>query len=212
MTESPSGRDGPALRSCLAQDLDRYRDFVRGEIKEGRANPRRLFGYAFCAFGLYATVAYRLRRAALVGRAGASVLARLPLGLAELTTRLLQRLTEALYDIRIDPEADIGPGLYIGHFGGVYIGRCRVGRSCAVHQQAKLGAPRLTGPIIGDHVWIGPHARIAPQARVGDGATILSGAQVDSDIPPRALAGGAPARIIRRDYDNGPLMRFYADD
>ena len=126
--------------------------------------------------------------------------------------RRLQRLTEALYDIRIDPEADIGPGLYIGHFGGVYIGRCRVGRSCAVHQQAKLGAPRLTGPIIGDHVWIGPHARIAPPARVGDGATILSGAQVDSDIPPRALAGGAPARIIRRDYDNGPLMRFYADD
>ena len=199
-----SRADG-ALSACLAQDMARYRDFIRGEAKERRIDARRLLGYCFNSFGLYAIAAYRLRRTTLA-RAGAPLLARGVLAAAGLAARLLHDLTAVLYDIRIEPEADVGPGLYIGHFGGIYIGRCRLGAGCAIHQQAKLGAPGRTGPFIGDRVWIGPHVR------VGDGATILSGAVVDSDVPPRALVGGTPARIIRRDYDNGPLMRFQADD
>jgi acetyltransferase-like isoleucine patch superfamily enzyme len=50
---------------------------------------------------------------------------------------------------------------------------------------------------IGDHVWIGTKATILKGVTIGDGAIIAAGAVVTKDIPPRALAGGVPATILR---------------
>jgi len=60
------------------------------------------------------------------------------------------------------------------------------------------GKEQVSGPIrIGDHVWIGLNATILKAVTIGEGAVIAAGAVVTRDVPPRALAAGVPARVIR---------------
>jgi galactoside O-acetyltransferase len=51
--------------------------------------------------------------------------------------------------------------------------------------------------IIEDDVWIGANVVILPNVLVGKGAVIGAGSVVNRDIPPYALAGGVPAKIIK---------------
>ncbi len=50
---------------------------------------------------------------------------------------------------------------------------------------------------IGNDVWIGSHARLKMGVHIGDGAVIGAGAVVTKDVPPYAIVGGVPAKIIR---------------
>lgn len=50
---------------------------------------------------------------------------------------------------------------------------------------------------IGNDVWIGYNATILRGINIGDGAVIASGAVVTADVPPYAIVGGVPARIIK---------------
>ena len=60
----------------------------------------------------------------------------------------------------------------------------------------------LRPPIrIGNDCWIGTRAFLAGGVTVGDGAVILSGAVVTKDVPPYAIVGGVPARVLRYRYD-----------
>lgn len=54
------------------------------------------------------------------------------------------------------------------------------------------------GPvIIDDNVWIGEKASILPGVHIGYGAIIGAGSVVTKDVPPFAVVGGNPARIIK---------------
>lgn len=50
--------------------------------------------------------------------------------------------------------------------------------------------------IVGNDVWIGGRAMIIGGKRIGNGAVIGAGAVVTKDVPPYAIVGGVPARII----------------
>ena len=52
--------------------------------------------------------------------------------------------------------------------------------------------------IIGDDVWIGGHVIILPGRHIGNGAIVGAGAVVTKDVPPYAIVGGNPAKIIGR--------------
>jgi acetyltransferase-like isoleucine patch superfamily enzyme len=55
--------------------------------------------------------------------------------------------------------------------------------------------------IIGNDVWIGEGAFIRRGVEIGDGAIIGARAVVMRDVPPYAIVGGAPARIIRYRFE-----------
>lgn len=55
------------------------------------------------------------------------------------------------------------------------------------------------GPvIIGDRVWIGDKATILPNVVIGDAAIIGANAVVTRDVPPRSVAVGNPAKVIKQ--------------
>jgi len=50
--------------------------------------------------------------------------------------------------------------------------------------------------IIEDYVWIASRVTILPGVRIGRGAVVASCALVNKDVPPLAIVGGVPAKII----------------
>lgn len=55
--------------------------------------------------------------------------------------------------------------------------------------------------VVSDDVWIGQDAIILSGVKIGQGAVIAAGAVVNRDIPPYAIAGGVPAKVIRYRFD-----------
>jgi virginiamycin A acetyltransferase len=52
--------------------------------------------------------------------------------------------------------------------------------------------------VIGNDVWLGFNAMILSGVKIGHGAIVAAGAVVSQDVPPYALVGGVPARVIKQ--------------
>lgn len=50
---------------------------------------------------------------------------------------------------------------------------------------------------VGNDVWIGERVSVMAGVTIGDGAIVAAGAVVTKDIPPYAVVGGVPAKILR---------------
>jgi len=117
---------------------------------------------------------------------------------------LLYFVVRALWGIEISRQATIGPGLYIGHFGGIVISRYAViGANCNVSQEVTIGisgdGARRGAPKIGDDVYIAPGAKIFGPIMVGHRAKIGANAVIHADVPDDAVAVAASFQIISVD-------------
>lgn len=56
--------------------------------------------------------------------------------------------------------------------------------------------------IIEENVWVGSHSLILPGITIGEGAVIGMGSVVTKDVPPFAVVGGNPAKIIKYRNDS----------
>lgn len=65
------------------------------------------------------------------------------------------------------------------------------------HLVGKVPGTKLLPTTIGNDVWIGQGSMVRAGVRVGDGAIIAAGSVVVKDVPPYAIVGGNPARVIR---------------
>jgi virginiamycin A acetyltransferase len=64
--------------------------------------------------------------------------------------------------------------------------------------------------VVGNDVWIGQEATIMPGVTIGDGAIIAAKAVVTADVPPYAIVGGNPARIIRKRFADDVIAELLA--
>lgn len=92
------------------------------------------------------------------------------------------------------------------------------------------GEPEATSKgdiLVEDDVWIGYGATILSGVRIGQGAVVAAGAVVAGDVPPYAIAGGVPAKVIKYRFEpemieelmkidysrlDEPMIRAHADD
>ncbi len=113
----------------------------------------------------------------------------------------LNKTIEILTGISISANARIGKGLFIGHFGGIFINESVIiGDNLTIAQGVTIGTLGLgkTGaPIIGHNVFIGSGAKVLGRIKIGNNVRIGANAVVISDIPDNATVIGIPAKIIK---------------
>ncbi len=119
-------------------------------------------------------------------------------------------------------------------FRGVKIGRyCSIGKNCQIgvyehpldwittspitynmglhfpdyYGQFKNLKIKRSGPaFIGNDVWMGSNVIVKRGVTIGDGAVIAGGAMVTKDVPPYAIFGGMPAKLIRYRFDHETIL------
>lgn len=107
-----------------------------------------------------------------------------------------------LYGFQIPRQTQIGPGLYIGHFGTLVVSmHARIGANCNLAHNVTIGAARgkrSGAPVLGDLVWVGAGAVIVGNISIGSNVMIAPNAFVNFDVPENSLVVGNPGQIIPR--------------
>lgn len=62
--------------------------------------------------------------------------------------------------------------------------------------------------VIGNDVWIGDNVSILDGVKVGDGAIIAAGALVTENVPPYAIVGGLPAKILKYRFLQNDIQKL----
>jgi hypothetical protein len=62
--------------------------------------------------------------------------------------------------------------------------------------------------VIGNDVWLGTRLLILSGVTIGDGAVIGAGSVVTNDVPPYAIVGGNPARVLRLRFSEDIIGRL----
>ena len=108
-------------------------------------------------------------------------------------------------NITVGRNVFVNAGCHFQDHGGVTLGDgCLVGHNvvfATLDHDLDPGrrASMTAAPVVlGRNVWVGSHATILKGVTVGDGAVIAAGAVVTRDVPANTIAGGVPARPIRR--------------
>lgn len=120
------------------------------------------------------------------------------------TFRLRQHLT-----VQQNARLEIGRGSFIND--GVNIcatTSVRIGHHAKIgdmtyiydadfHEVAPYMPKRCAPVVIGNNVWIGAQSMVLAGAVIGDHSVIAAGSLVTGEIPPKCLAAGVPAKVIK---------------
>jgi serine O-acetyltransferase len=169
-------------------DLDRYVATTPNPDAFARRLRLVLFTESLWAIGTYRFGQYLYGEAPRPLR----VLLRVPYELA-------RKLVGMAVGIHLHPRTRIGPGLFIPHYGGIWINpRAELGAHCNVAHGVTIGAPNAEpgAPVLGDRVWVGPGSVVTGAIRIGSRAVIGANSLVSTNLPEAAVAVGVPARVL----------------
>ena len=97
-------------------------------------------------------------------------------------------------------HADLGPSTFpFGIFGEPW---------AELTMDLVMGAPSRGDTVVGNDVWLGYRALVLPGLTIGHGAIVAAASVVAADVPPYAIVGGNPARVIRRRYEDEDVERL----
>ncbi len=96
--------------------------------------------------------------------------------------------------VNIPTQAEIGPGLCIHTWSGVFLPPGKIGSNCLVQHGVVINWGVKE---IGDRVRFGPGAKVIKPVRIGHGAYIGANAVVMDDVPDNAVMVGIPARVVK---------------
>lgn len=177
------------MQGDLRADLLRVADPGRPH-QDTRWDTRAILLGFLDALGAWAVVEYRFRRWVRTS----STPARLLLKPVAMVTR---KLIEIVAGISISTDADIGPGLFIVHFGGVFVGPGVVaGPNLTLSQGVTIGIEKGASPRLGDWVYLAPGAKVFGPVLMGDRSAAGANAVVTHDVAPGVTVGGVPATPI----------------
>lgn len=76
--------------------------------------------------------------------------------------------------------------------------------------QMQSNVPQRPPPEIGNDVWIGINSVVMRGVKIGNGAVVAANSVVTRDVPPYAIVGGAPARLLRFRFPEGTVAALEA--
>lgn len=105
-------------------------------------------------------------------------------------------------------NSNLGDYNFVGAAGGVRIGaNVLIGQGVRFHSEnhlfsrtdlpIKAQGVSHQGIVVEDDVWLGSGVILLDGVRVGQGAVVAAGSVVVKDVPAYAVAGGAPAQVIK---------------
>ena len=121
--------------------------------------------------------------------------------------RVALRHYSVKYGFQIPWQTNIGPGLFIGHYGSIIVNpNSTIGTNCNISVGVLLGLSHKIDesgkslgfqyPTIGDRVSLGNNAKIIGGVNIGNDAVVGVNSVVTKDLPCSAVAVGIPAKII----------------
>lgn len=115
------------------------------------------------------------------------------------------------YGIAIPYNAMVGPGLYIGHYGGIVVNdKAIIGRDCNINHGVTIGVTyggkRAGVPIIGDRAFLGPGCTVIGGIILGNDVAVGANAVVTDAVPDKGVAAGVPAKIVSLNGSNNYVV------
>ena len=111
------------------------------------------------------------------------------------------------YTTYIPPNV-CGPGLSIGHMGGVYVhSKARIGNNLRIQMGAVIGGSQSAPdqyPVLGDNVYLGTGAKVLGGVHIADDVAIGANSVVVKDILESGTShAGVPARKVSDHNSHG---------
>ncbi len=108
----------------------------------------------------------------------------------------------------IGDNSNLGDYNFVGAAGGVRIGaNVLIGQGVRFHSEnhvfrrtdipIKEQGVTNEGIVVEDDVWLGSGVIVLDGVTIGHGAIVAAGSVVTKDVPPLAIVGGVPAKIIK---------------
>lgn len=151
--------------------------------------------YLFFEQGIWAIAVYRFGR--WVRRVRIPIISHI----LKLIAFILFKIMEIVTGVSLPVSAQIGKGLYVGHFGTIILhSNVKMGKNCSIGPGVIIGTKGQGNqgtPVIGNDVYFGTGSKILGPVLIGDHVKVGANTVVIKDVPVGATVVGVPARIIQ---------------
>lgn len=114
--------------------------------------------------------------------------------------RILNKLTQLLFGMKLDYTVKVGRRVKLEHFGGMILGAREIGDDVILRQNTTLGIRSTVDlrakPTLGNRVDVGAGAVIVGNIHIGENSIIGANSVVYSNVPANSVVIGVPGRVI----------------